>query len=53
MRKSISLNSFFVYHITRPLIVSYGNFLSYCKKNNITLSKKSRQNAIYIKYNKL
>ena len=46
MRKSISCDSFFFNGYTRPLINSYGKFLRYVAINNIHISKKSRQYAL-------
>jgi len=46
MRKSISCDSFFFNGYTRPLINSYGKFLHYICVNNINISKKARQYAL-------
>ncbi len=52
MRKSISCDSFFFYGKTRPLINSYGRFLRYVEKNNLNISKKSRQIALQIYFDR-
>lgn len=46
MKRAISCNSFFKYTPLKPLICSYGRFLSYCSKNNILLTKNIRKHAM-------
>lgn len=46
MRKTISLNSIFSYIPVKPLIPSYGNYLLYCQKNHLSISKHTRQIAL-------
>jgi len=53
MRKSISCNSFFFNGYTRPLINSYGKFLQYVAINNIHISKKARQYALKLYFDRL
>ena len=52
MRKSISCNSFFFQGKTRPLINSYGRFLTYIKINKLNISRKSRQIALQIYFDR-
>jgi hypothetical protein len=53
MRKSISCDSFFFNGYTRPLINSYGRFLRYVAINNIHISKKVRQYALRLYFDRL
>ena len=53
MRKSISCDSFFFNGYTRPLINSYGKFLRYVAINNIDISKKARQYALKLYFERL
>ena len=53
MRKSISCDSFFFNGYTRPLINSYGKFLRYVAINNIHISKKARQYALKLYFERL
>lgn len=53
MKRSISCNSFFFDGNTRPLINSYGKFLKYLSIHGINISKKTRQMALFIYFNRL
>ena len=46
MKRAMSCNSFFRYVPSKPLVSSYGRFLSYCSKNNILLTKNIRKQAM-------
>ena len=51
MERAISHNSFFKYIPLKPLITSYGRFLSYYNNNNILLTKKIRKQAMLMYFN--
>ena len=53
MKRANSHNSFFKYNPLKPLISSYGRFLSYCSNNNILLTKKIRKQAMLMYFDNI
>ncbi len=52
MKISKSWQSFFQFKPDKPLINSYGQFLQYANKNNITLNRNIRKYALKLYLNK-